>query len=602
MHIKLRVQLIITLLVIIFSTIFTVYYIHNEDVYNIEKVKKSSLNIKNTFNMILNDLNHFYTYRAYANLRSNGVAEAMRERNKEKLYNLTLPRYNTLRDENSNLIIMQFHAPDGKSILRMHRVEVSGDDIAARRPMLRKLHRTKKLQAGFEGGIEGIAYRVAVPMVDKNGYIGAIEFGIDPDYIIDKLMKTTKMDTLFMLHDSRMAAADARKYTTGYDGYHFSHLSPYQKPMVDEFVKNNPELNQRIISYKGKQYDVIHIHISSSTGAPVGLLLCFNDVTEGYDEIVRIILESVTLTILTLIICLLLFEYAYKRLSKQLLYQDQYIRTILNSQKNIIVVTDGKEIRYVNDAFYSYLHYTSLEIFKKDHICICQLFETVEGDNYLQPVMDGQTWTEYIVTYKDREHLAKMTVDGKSSIFSVNAQLMEFEEEVRYVVVFNDITELNRMATMDRLTKIANRLEFDKILGHTLSISRRYERPFSILLLDIDHFKHINDRFGHLVGDEVLKEFSALIGKQIRDSDFVARWGGEEFVILLPDTELSQAIKMADLLRQRIEVHTFETVKNITCSIGVAQFNPSEEADDLLHRVDVKLYAAKAGGRNRIMA
>lgn len=602
MHIKLRIQLIITLLVIIISTIFTLYYIHNEDVYNTERVKKSSLNIKNTFNTILNDLNHFYSYRAYANLRSDGVAEAMCERNKEKLYNLTFPRYNTLRDENSNLIIMQFHAPDGKSILRMHRVEVSGDDIASRRPMLSKVHRTKKLQTGFEGGIEGIAYRIVVPMMDKNDYIGAIEFGIDTDYVIDKLVKTTKMDALFMLHDSRMAAADARKYSVGYDGYHFSHISPYQKPMVDEFVKNNPELNQRIISYKGKQYDVIHIHIASSTGAPVGLLICFNDVTEGYAEIVSIILDSIVLTLLAIIICLLLFEYAYNRLSKQLLYQDQYIKTILNSQKNIIVVTDGKEIRYVNDAFYSYLGYSSLEIFKKDHICICQLFETVEGSNFLQPVMDGHTWTEYIVAHKDREHLAKITVQGKSSIFSVNAQLMEFEKEVRYVVVFNDITELNQMATTDRLTKIANRLEFDKILGHTISISKRYERSFSILLLDIDHFKLINDQFGHLTGDEVLKEFSALIGKQIRDSDFVARWGGEEFVILLPDTELSSAIKMAEALRQRIEVHAFETVKNITCSIGVAQYNTLEEADDLLQRADVKLYAAKVGGRNRIMA
>ncbi|MDP1784823.1 MAG: GGDEF domain-containing protein, partial [Sulfuricurvum sp.] len=132
--------------------------------------------------------------------------------------------------------------------------------------------------------------------------------------------------------------------------------------------------------------------------------------------------------------------------------------------------------------------------------------------------------------------------------------------------------------------------------------SRRYERPLSVLLLDIDHFKLINDRFGHLIGDEVLKAFSALLSKQIRDSDVVARWGGEEFVILLPDTSLSSAIKMAEALRQRIEVNVFETVKNLTCSIGVAEFNPVEEADDLLQRADEKLYGAKNGGRNRIMA
>jgi diguanylate cyclase (GGDEF)-like protein len=180
--------------------------------------------------------------------------------------------------------------------------------------------------------------------------------------------------------------------------------------------------------------------------------------------------------------------------------------------------------------------------------------------------------------------------------------MMENDNELRYVVAFNDITDLNTLATLDRLTKIANRFEFDKMLGHSISLSRRYQRPLSILLLDIDHFKLINDRFGHLIGDEVLKAFSTLLNKQIRDSDVVARWGGEEFVILLPDTSLASAIKMAEALRQRIEVHLFETVKNLTCSIGVAEFNPVEEADDLLHRADEKLYGAKNGGRNRIMA
>jgi diguanylate cyclase (GGDEF)-like protein len=602
MSFKFRIQLLIASLIILTSTFFTVYYIHHEYEYNAERVKKSSQNIERTFKLILDDINHFYTYRAYANLRSTGVMSAMRERNKDQLYDLTLPRYNTMRDENPNLMLMQFHAPDGKSILRMHRVEVFGDDIAARRPMLRKTHVSQQVQTGFEGGIEGVAYRIIVPMVEKKEYIGALEFGVDPDYIISRLIQSTKMDTLFMLHESKMAAADAHRYSYGYSGYHFAHLSPYQKPMIKEFVKENPELNQRVITYKGKKYDVMHIHISSSDGRPVGLLVCFNDITADSREIAQIILESIGLTIVILVLFLLLFEYAYKMMSKQLLYQDKYISTILNSQKNIIVVTDGKEIRYVNNAFYEYLHYATLEAFKKDYICICYLFETNEKDNYLQPVMDGQTWTEYIVSHKDREHIAKMTVNGKSSIFSVNAQLMEFEKDVRYVVVFNDITELNEMATMDRLTKIANRLEFDKRLEHSISIAKRYQRSFSILLLDIDHFKHINDRFGHLVGDEVLKEFTSVIGKQIRESDFVARWGGEEFVILLTDTELSSAIKMAEVLRQRIEIHSFEHVHKITCSIGVAEFNTIEAADDLLNRADKKLYDAKAGGRNRIMA
>ncbi len=602
MNLKRRVQLFITFLLILTSAVFTTYYIHHENEHNIEHLQKSSQNIKNTLNLILEDLNHFYTYRAYANLRSQGVIEAMRSRDTHKLYDLTLPRYKTLREENSNLMIMQFHAPDGKSILRMHRPEVFGDDIASRRPMIRNTHQTHVVHAGFEGGIEGIAYRIVVPLVENNEYIGALEFGVDTDFIISKLIHTTKMDTLFMLHQSRMAAADIQKYPSEYSGYHFSHISPYQQPLIDEFIKNNPELNERIIQYKGKEYDVIHVHLSSSNGKPIGMLLCFNDVTTGYDEFVQVILESAMITLLMIIILLVVIEYIFSRMTKQIMYQEKYISTILNSQKNIIIVTDGKNIIYANNAFFDYLHYHSLEDFKKDYLCICYMFVTGEGDNYLQPEMDGLRWTDYILAHKDREHKAKIIVDGKSFIFSVNAQMMEYEDELRYVVTFNDITNLNKLATLDRLTKIANRFEFDKMLGHSISVSRRYQRPLSILLVDIDHFKHINDRYGHLIGDEVLKVFSALLSKQIRDSDVVARWGGEEFVILLPDTSLASAIKMAEALRQRIEVNSFETVKNLTCSIGVAEFNPVEEADDLLHRADEKLYGAKNGGRNRIMA
>ncbi|MDP1784564.1 MAG: cache domain-containing protein, partial [Sulfuricurvum sp.] len=467
MSLKRRVQLFITFLLIFISTIFTGYYLHHEDEHNVEHVQKSSQNIKNTLNLILEDLNHFYTYRAYANLRSKGVMEAMRSRDTHKLYELTLPRYTTLREENSNLIVMQFHAPDGKSILRMHRPEVFGDDIASRRPMLRTTHRTRMVHTGFEGGIEGIAYRIVVPLVEKGKYRGALEFGIDPDYIISKLIHTTKMDTLFMLHESRMAAADIKKYPVRYNGYHFSHVSPYQQPLVNEFINNNPEFNERIIDYKGKEYDVIHIHLSGSDGKPVGLLLCFNDVTTGYDEFVQVVIESVMITLLMIIILLAIIEYIFSRMTKKIMYQEKYISTILNSQKNIIIVTDGKEMIYANNAFLDYLHCHSLEDFKKDHRCICTLFETSEGDHYLQPEMEGQVWTEYIVAHNEREHMAKMTVDGKTSTFLVTGQMMEYENELRCVVVFNDVTDINKLATLDRLTNIANRFEFDKMLGHS---------------------------------------------------------------------------------------------------------------------------------------
>jgi diguanylate cyclase (GGDEF)-like protein len=602
MSFKRRIQLAITLLILVVSTILTTYFLYHEEQIAEEKAFASSQNIKSIYDSIRKDLESFYIYRAYANLRSNGIKEAMIARDSEKLYTLVLPRYTTLREENAHLIVMQFHAPDGKSILRMHRKEVHGDDIAARRPMLKKTHRTQTVHSGFEGGIEGIAYRIVVPFTDKNVYIGALEFGLDPDVIISKLIQTTKMETLFLLHESRMAAADGQKYQAEYSGYRFSHLSPSQKPLVEEFVKENSALNQRVIHFKGKEYDVIPINLVGDHGKPIGLFLCFNDVTRGYQEISEIIIESFIVTLVMILILLGIIEYVFARMTKKMLYQETYTSTILNSQKNMIVVMDNGKIIYANNAFFDYFHYRSLDEFRQNHQCICDLFEKSETENYLQPQMDGMGWTEYILSHPEREHRAKISVNGKTSTFTLDVQMMEYENALRYVVVFNDITNLNNLATMDTLTQLANRFEFDKILGHSMDVARRYERSLSVLLLDIDHFKSVNDNFGHLVGDEVLKAFSELLRKQIRQSDVVARWGGEEFIILLPDTSLASAIKMAEALRQRIEVNTFDTVGNLTCSIGAAEFNTIEKADDLLHRADENLYRAKNGGRNRVMA
>lgn len=602
MNIKRQAQIFITFLVLLISAILTSSYLYQQDKIFLEHSKKSSQNIKNMLEMTLKDLEHFYAYRAYANLRSEGIKAAMLAGDTQKLYALTLPRYRTLREENNELLVMQFHAPDGRSLLRMHRKESFGDDIASRRPMVKKTHQTRMMQSGFEGGREGIAYRIVVPFLEKSHYIGALEFGIDPEYITEKLTAATKMNTLFLFHESRMAAADEEKYPIVYHGYRVPHIDSFYQPILKAYVKDNPEFNQRIVEHDKKNYEVIDIHLMDQYGQPIGLLLCFNDVTRGFDEIAQIVLGSLVVTLVMIIVLLGIIEYVFSRMMKKVTFQEQYLSTVMNAQKNIILVTDGKKIIYVNNAFLEYLHYRTIDEFRQHHKCICELFETGDGESYLQPMMEGMTWSEYVQLHIGREHKAKMTILGKTSLFTVHVQMIDFEKEHHYVAVFTDITDLNNLATLDKLTQIPNRLEFDKMLGYTIGIARRSDRPLSLLLLDIDHFKHINDRFGHLIGDEILKSFSRVLRQHIRLTDTVARWGGEEFIVLLPDTSLSSAIKVADALRQKIEIHSFETVGNITCSIGVAQFNPVEEADDFLHRADEKLYQAKNSGRNRVIA
>ena len=162
-------------------------------------------------------------------------------------------------------------------------------------------------------------------------------------------------------------------------------------------------------------------------------------------------------------------------------------------------------------------------------------------------------------------------------------------------------TKLEEKASFDFLTKLYNRRKFNSFLEYEISKANRYkDQHLSLLLVDIDYFKNVNDTYGHLVGDNILQEISKILTICSRDTDIVARWGGEEFVLMLPQTNIEQAYLVAQKLRATIEKHKFDDVKHVTCSIGVGQFHQNEDKDTLFKRIDVALYKAKNNGRNKV--
>lgn len=179
-------------------------------------------------------------------------------------------------------------------------------------------------------------------------------------------------------------------------------------------------------------------------------------------------------------------------------------------------------------------------------------------------------------------------------------------------VVFNgvllDITERKRLeigletaAMNDPLTGVWNRRRFEEALDEAAARSARYGRPYSLALIDIDHFKRVNDRHGHAVGDEALRRVARALAGRIRQADCFARWGGEEFVLLLPETDATAANAVAGDLLRTIETLSIPIAGRLTVSIGVGQGREGEESGALFRRVDAALYKAKAAGRNRVM-
>lgn len=156
-------------------------------------------------------------------------------------------------------------------------------------------------------------------------------------------------------------------------------------------------------------------------------------------------------------------------------------------------------------------------------------------------------------------------------------------------------------ALRDELTGCGNKRALDASLHREAELSVRHNTPLSILMLDVDHFKHINDTYGHLAGDSVLRDLAATIKKCARQSDLCFRYGGEEFLLILDDTDVNQALKIAERIRESVETHTYlykGKIIPVTISIGASTFMQGETLDSLKERADKALYTAKESGRN----
>lgn len=199
--------------------------------------------------------------------------------------------------------------------------------------------------------------------------------------------------------------------------------------------------------------------------------------------------------------------------------------------------------------------------------------------------------------------------DGNLRHVQTYAGPVELDGVRLMLCIIHDITEQKRLeqelehaALRDALTGLGNRRQFLQLVERAYARNQYFEQDFSLMLVDADHFKAINDQHGHHKGDEVLISLARALESGIRDSDTVFRWGGEEFVILLPLTNLQGALHVAETLREIVQQLSQQNLPQLTVSIGVAQHQADEDSDGLFKRMDEALYRAKTSGRNRVLA
>ena len=288
-------------------------------------------------------------------------------------------------------------------------------------------------------------------------------------------------------------------------------------------------------------------------------------------------------------------------------------QALVENTNDVIMVLDatplsagGPKIVYVNPAFERLMGYRADEVIGRN-------------PKFLQgPATDDETRSQIRYAMRQQQSIRTQILnyakDGSELWLDINFVPI-FDETgalAYYAAIERDLTEhkklqfaLEDLARTDSLTGLANRQALMERAKGEFSRARRYSRALSVIMIDIDHFKSINDKYGHAGGDEVLRQLGQQCQSRLRDSDFLGRIGGEEFALLLPDTPQDKATHVAERMREELSETSImlnDDIKlNITASFGVAAMNKDDpDFNTVLQRADAALYEAKHGGRNQV--
>lgn len=203
------------------------------------------------------------------------------------------------------------------------------------------------------------------------------------------------------------------------------------------------------------------------------------------------------------------------------------------------------------------------------------------------------------------EELIKLSLEliARISDYNTHGELLKnliLDNSALNIELESNYQIIKKLSETDKLTGLYNRLKFFENLEYEIAKQKRNNSKLSLIMFDIDHFKSVNDTYGHDIGDHVLRELSALVKSKLREYDTFARWGGEEFLILIPEISLEDSYRKADDIRREIESNVFINDRIITSSFGITSYNVGDKKDDVLKRVDEALYDAKRTGRNKI--
>jgi len=265
---------------------------------------------------------------------------------------------------------------------------------------------------------------------------------------------------------------------------------------------------------------------------------------------------------------------------------------VLNNLPNEICVIENDKIIFLNSKFQDTIG--KIEEMSE----LCDIF--IDYDQYYVP--SSIDWINELVDKK-----VKIMIISHDTFEPVAYYLQVTKTDTMYILTFSNITEVvaesnnyKKDLMTDTLTGVYNRCKFEEVSEEFYNINKRYNTNICLAMFDIDHFKKVNDTYGHDIGDETLKIFAKTIQSNIRDTDIFCRWGGEEFMLLLYEVDLETAHNILLKIHTKIQYVKIPEVGFITCSVGLVEYDGITEVSELIKKADNLLYKAKNNGRNRI--
>ncbi|NOR56927.1 MAG: diguanylate cyclase [Sulfurimonas sp.] len=546
------------------------------------------------------------------------ITKLFLEQNKEELNNSIKEIYSRL-SINVDLTHMYFIKTDGSVLLRVHDYEREQDIID--RTTFKKAKERESLFYGLEfGPKKNYTLRVVRPWFVDGKIIGYIELGKEIDKIMNDI--SASLNSIIYIAVKKELYKNASEFvkqrllTKMQTRDYYIVYNTFTIPKEMEYILSET-LVHKDITLEGVEYYTSKEKLSDVSGEELGYFVFLTDVSLEHSVMYGSIkILSAILFLLTGVMIVggyFLIKNRERRihsltsrLEKQKRNLSQFnvkLQKLFDLQRNIIIISSGNSVIMANQAMFDFFGFENLDEYLQRQECICDRFVTNDGFFHLGKVPLGGNWIKEIKDLPgERRIVAMLDDDMVSHAFSVSVS--EFEAG-SFIVSFTDISntmiehsKLKRKATHDKLTGALNREFFDNNIYSIRNDARPKQLGF--VLCDIDHFKEVNDTYGHNRGDTVLKEFTSIIRDSIRDTDYLIRWGGEEFIVLMRVNSIDSLEKATEHMRTVIENYNFEGVDKITSSFGITLYIEGEEILDTLDRVDKALYKAKDNGRNQL--